>query len=270
MLVRRVDVGGGVAALHTGGAQPELADGRAVLLVHGAGNDHTVWRFQTRRLAGLGVPAVAVDLPGHGRSDGPALASVPELAAWTRRLLDSLGVTEATLVGHSMGSLIALQAAAADPGRITRIALVATSTRMAVHPDLQAAADAQATLAADLIVGWSHTDRSRLGGHPQAGVWAPMWTRRLLERHIAVLGTDLRAVSGFDAAAAAAEVTAEALVVAGAADRMTPASAGTALASMLDAEVRVLPHGSHGCLYDDPEPLNEVLLPWLVGSARSG
>ncbi|WP_163478991.1 alpha/beta fold hydrolase, partial [Klebsiella pneumoniae] len=59
-----------------------------------------------------GYGVLAVDLPGHGRSAGLPLTRVEAIAAWLHRLLDVAGAQQATLVGHSMGSLIALEAAA--------------------------------------------------------------------------------------------------------------------------------------------------------------
>jgi pimeloyl-ACP methyl ester carboxylesterase len=79
-------------------ALPSLA------FVHGAAMDHTVWALQTRYFAHHGRNVLAVDLPGHGRSDGPALDSIGALADWLARLLDALGVERAALAGHSMGS----------------------------------------------------------------------------------------------------------------------------------------------------------------------
>src|ERR1700752_1336507 len=94
----------------------------AMVFLHGAGMDHTVWQLPARSFAWHGHSVLAPDLPGHGRSEGPALASVAEMAVWVAKLLDAAGVREAALVGHSMGAAIALEAAAAMGERITRVA----------------------------------------------------------------------------------------------------------------------------------------------------
>lgn len=254
---------------HTGGRAWAASD-TAVVLVHGAGNDHSVWRYQTRLLAGLGVPVLAVDLPGHGRSEGPPLTTVPAMGEWVLALLDTLDVTTATLVGHSMGSLIALAAAVADHRRVTRLGLVGTAARMGVHPDLQAAADALDPLAIDLIVGWSHTAASRFGGHRQAGMWTAAQTRRLLEANLPALGTDLRACAAFDAEGAARDMVADGhrpdvLVVSGERDVMTPPRSAAQLAEVLGARTAVVPDGSHVSVYDHPDAVNAALVPWLTG-----
>ena len=63
----------------------EVAHAPLVVLLHGAGMDRSVWSQQTRWLAHHGTRALAVDLPGHGDSEGPALTSVGDLAACASR-----------------------------------------------------------------------------------------------------------------------------------------------------------------------------------------
>ena len=64
----------------------------AVILVHGAGLDRTIWQMQTRNIAFLGRRVYAVDLPGHGRSEGPVLESVPEMADWLITFMDAISL----------------------------------------------------------------------------------------------------------------------------------------------------------------------------------
>src|SRR4051812_22340975 len=97
----------------------------AIVFVHGAQHDHSVWTGQSRRFAENGWRVLAVDLPGHGRTPGPALASVEAMADWLLALLDAAGVASALLAGHSMGSLVALEAAARQPARVRGLALLA-------------------------------------------------------------------------------------------------------------------------------------------------
>ena len=99
----------------------------SIVFVHGAAMDHTVWALQTRYFAHHGRNVLAIDLPGHGRSAGPALADIGAMADWVIRALDALGIETAKLVGHSMGSLVVLEAAARHPKRVTGLALLGTS-----------------------------------------------------------------------------------------------------------------------------------------------
>ena len=80
----------------------------AVVFVHGAGMDHTVWALQARYFAHHGRAVLAVDLPGHGGSEGPSLDSIAAMGDWLAAVIEAAGSEQAALVGHSMGSLAAL------------------------------------------------------------------------------------------------------------------------------------------------------------------
>src|SRR5437016_4743062 len=104
----------------------------AIVLLHGAALDHTVWALLARYFAHHGFSVLAPDLPGHGRSGGAALASIAAMADWVARLIASAGARKAALVGHSMGSLIALETAARHGERVTAIGLIGTAAAMPV------------------------------------------------------------------------------------------------------------------------------------------
>src|SRR3954463_7456568 len=107
-------VQGHEAYCYTGG-KPLRAGLPTAVFIHGAQNDHSVWVLQTRYFAHHGFNVLAVDLPGHGRSKGAALGSVEALTDWLLALLDAAGAAKALLIGHSMGSLIALEASFKAP-----------------------------------------------------------------------------------------------------------------------------------------------------------
>src|SRR5215470_18407323 len=114
----------GAATFAATGGRPFDAADPAVLLLHGAGMDHTVWALQTRYFAHHGRSVLALDLPGHGRSSGALLQSIAAMASWIIQVLDEGRVQAAALVGHSMGALIALEVAAAAPKRVRSLALL--------------------------------------------------------------------------------------------------------------------------------------------------
>jgi pimeloyl-ACP methyl ester carboxylesterase len=133
--------------VHTGGRRIDT-NRPVVMLIHGAGNDGSVWRFQARALGRAGYCVLAPDLPGHGRSGGPALGSTLEMAVWVVELLGQLGVQRLALGGHSMGSLVALHAAALLGDRVSALILVGTAAPMKVAPALleMALSDPAATM----------------------------------------------------------------------------------------------------------------------------
>src|ERR1043166_3445172 len=103
-----------------------------IVFVHGAAHDHSVWSLQSRYFAFHSNNVLALDLPGHARSLGEPLADIAAMAQWVMRVLDATGTEQAALVGHSMGSLVALEAAARHPGRVRKLALLGISLPMPV------------------------------------------------------------------------------------------------------------------------------------------
>ncbi len=234
----------------------------AVIFVHGAGMDHTVWALQTRYFAHHGRTVLAVDLPGHGRSAGDPLTSIEDMAAWLGRLMDAAGLETAALAGHSMGALIALAAAGSLSDRVRALALLGAAPRMPVHPDLLAAAEANAHLAVDLVNSWGHGRAGHLGGNRAPGLWLMGGAERVLERSApGVLFGDLAACNAFGGAGeAAAKVTCPTRVIAGEADMMTPAKAGAKLAQAIaGAELVRIAGCGHMMMLEKPDETLDAL-----------
>src|SRR5216683_974960 len=226
-----------------------------IAFIHGAGMDHTVWALQARYFAHHGRNVLAFDLPGHGRSAGPGLASIAAMAGCVLAALEAVGARRASLVGHSMGALIALAAASRAPERIAALALLGVAPLMPVHPDLLAEAAGGEHNAVDLMVTWAVGRQAQLGANAAPGLWLTGAALRLLERaDAAVLAADLAACDAYrDAAAAAASVNAPTLLLLGADDRMTPPGKAIAFAgSFRDGRSLVLRGSGHMMMLEDP------------------
>jgi pimeloyl-ACP methyl ester carboxylesterase len=240
----RIDVDGATVFVHTADRpiDPELP---SVLLLHGAGQDHTLWRLQARALAGEGWNAVVPDLPGHRLSGGELLTSVVEMAEWAESLLDALEIGRVVVGGHSMGSLIAVQLAADHPEKVVHLVLTGAADRMPVNDDLLELAAAGDGEAVELVTGWSHSGAGRLGSAVNPGMWEPGVTRRMMGTSISTLAQDLRACDrhsfeGFD------RITCPVTVIVGAVDRMTPVRSATRLTTALpDARLVEVPGVGH-------------------------
>jgi pimeloyl-ACP methyl ester carboxylesterase len=231
----------------------------AVVFLHGAGFDHSVWALLARSFAYHGFGVLAPDLPGHGRSAGPPLTSIAALADWTAALLGAAGVRTARLIGHSMGSLVALEAAARHPEKIDALGLIGAAAPMRVSDDLLNAAKANDHAAVDMIDIWGHGFRASLGGSEAPGLWMLGAGERLLERAgPGVLFADLSACNAYgDALAAAAKVTVPTVVILGSRDLMTPAKSGKAVAAAIaNCRLTVLEGAGHLLVSERP---NEVL-----------
>jgi pimeloyl-ACP methyl ester carboxylesterase len=234
----------------------------AVVFLHGAGFDHTTWALHSRWFAHHGHGVLVPDLPGHGRSTGAPLPTIADMADWTAALLDAAGTSKAHLIGHSMGSLIALETAARHPAKVSALGLIGTAATMTVGPDLLKAAEANDHDAIDMVSIWGLGYQAELGGSLAPGLWMHSGAQRVLEScRPGVLFNDLSACNAYqNALAAAASVTVPATLILGERDMMTPARAGKALAAALpNARTVVLPGAGHMMMVERPDELLAAL-----------
>src|SRR6201986_2199274 len=234
----------------------------AVVLIHGAGFDHSAWALHSRWFAHHGFSVLVPDLPGHGRSPGPALKTIAEMADWVVALLDAAGAAKAHLIGHSMGSLIALETAARHPEKVSALGLIGTAATMTVGPDLLKAAEANDRAAIDMVSIWGLGFQAELGGSLAPGLWMHSGAQRVLEQcRPGVLYNDLNACNAYQGAlTAAADVTVPVTLILGERDMMTPTKAGKALAGALpDSRTVVLRGAGHMMMAERPDQLLAAL-----------
>lgn len=248
------------AYVYTGGKRfdPSLP---AIVFVHGAMHDHSVWTLLARWFAHHGHAVLAVDLPGHSQSAGAPLESVESIADWLLALLDAAGVDEAALVGHSMGSLIALETAARAPARVQRLVMVATAYPMAVSPALLEAGEHDPYAAIDIVNALSFSTMAGKPSYPGPGTWLHganrMLSRRLqgAQREANLFLTDFRVCDRYrNGLEAAARVACPTTFVLGARDQMTAPKQTVALAAALRARIVTLPSG-HSLMSEAPDAL---------------
>jgi len=246
----------------TTGGRPFDPARPVTIFIHGAGFDHTVWKLQARYFAWHGGSVLALDLPGHGQSEGPPLDSVPALAEWVVSVMDAVGVAQAALVGHSMGSLVALEAAARYPARVRALALLGCAVPLKVADVLLDSSAANDHLAFDLINSWGYGRRAQFGGHRVPGLWMMRGGLRTLERAApGVLNADLRACNDYAGGdEAAAKLRCPTLFVIGERDMMTPPRLGLALAKKIEsAQVVTLPGIGHIMMEEAPDATLDAL-----------
>jgi pimeloyl-ACP methyl ester carboxylesterase len=269
----KLTVNGAATYCYTGG-KPFNAALPTVVFIHGVLNDHSVWILQSRYLAHHGWNVLALDLPGHCRSSGAPASTVEDAADFVIALLDAAGVTRAALVGHSFGSLVALEAAARAPQQISQLVLVGTAYPMKVSPALLDASLHTPHKALDMVNVFS---RSTLAPPPSAlgpGTWvygaSLALGRRVLASntvhnlfHIGFTACD-RYANGEEAMAAVACPT---LFLLGDVDQMTPPKAARGLlAKAKRAQVVMLPGGHHQ-MTETPEPMLRALINFLDPAA---
>ena len=241
-----------------------------IIFIHGVLNDHSVWILQTRYFAHHGFNVLAVDLPGHGHSGGDAPSSVEEAALFIAALMDAAGVRQASLVGHSWGSLIALETAARLQDRITHLALVGTAFPMKVSPALIEASLNEPMKALQMVNVFS---RATLAAPPSVlgpGTWvygaSMALGRRLLANntqvnifHRGFVACDSY-TNGLEAMAA---IACPVLFVLGQTDQMTPPRAAKSLIDQAQGngksfQVVKVPMGHHQMSESPEETLNAL------------
>lgn len=250
---------------YTGG-RPWREGARTLILLHGAGHDHSVWQHQARALAEAGLNVLAPDLPGHGRSGGSPLSSIAALADWVEALADALGLQQIVLAGHSMGALVALETASRLGPRVTALALLGCALPMPVAPVLLEAALKDRPHAHAMINQWSFAPRRRLTASPIPGFDLVNANLRLMERQApGVLHADLRACDSYlDGPAAARRIACPTLLLCGERDQMTPGPASQALREALasvpgGARMMLLSGAGHAMMSEAPIPVIDAL-----------
>ncbi len=232
-----------------------------VVFIHGALNDHSVWTLLARWCAHHGYGVLAPDLPGHGRSAGLPLDSVEALGSWIHRLLDAAGVETAALVGHSMGSLIALEAAQ----RASALVMVGTAYPMKVSDALLNTAREQPQQAIEMVTAFSHSLASAKPSYPGPGSWlrgaSTALKRRIQARQpsLNLFEHDFKLCDAYAGAeAAAARVCCPATLILGALDQMTSPKQTALLEAWLKPQVRRLQAG-HEIMAEAPDAMLAAL-----------
>lgn len=254
----KLTVRGKEAYAYTGG-KPFDASLPTIAFVHGALNDHSVWTLLARWAAHHGFGVLAVDLPGHMRSAGPALTSVETMADWLLALLDAAGVKRAALAGHSLGSLVALEAAARAPDRATRLLMFGSTFPMPVSDALLAASRDAPHKAIDMVVSYSFSTLAAKPSYPGPGVWLRGSARGLMHLVLAhssdpqLFHTDFVACNGYMGGLAAGErVRCASHLILGSFDQMTPPRSAGEITAALKANVHTVP-GGHFLMQECPD-----------------
>jgi pimeloyl-ACP methyl ester carboxylesterase len=258
----KLTVNGASAYAYTG-TKAFLPEQPTAVFIHGAANDHSVWALQSRYFAHHGYNVLALDLPGHGQSEGEPRTSIESLAKFVADFLDLAKVKNALVLGHSMGSLTALELAATRSDLVAKLGLIGSAVPMAVGDALLDAAANDEDKARRMIIDWSYAPASQLGNnHKVPGAWLPGNSLALMRRmRRSVLHTDLLACKnyarGLDAAKA---VTAPTLFVIGERDMMTPPKAAqAAIDAIANCKVVRLLEAGHTMPSEAPDEVLKAL-----------
>ncbi|GJL82471.1 MAG: alpha/beta hydrolase [marine bacterium B5-7] len=257
-----IDVNDEPAFVYTGGRPFDLSR-PAIVFIHGAAMDHSVWVLPARYFARHAYNVIAVDLPGHGRSGGTPLDSIEAMADFIAALLDALHIDKASLVGHSMGSLVAFDVARRHATRVSALALVGSALPMAVSDPLLNASQQDSHDAIDMLTYWGYSRAAQLGGSETPGMWMAGGTLRLLERAApGVLHTDLSACNRYRInAEQESPIDVPALMILGDKDMMTPPRNSGLLKSLLtNVRIEILKGSGHTLMAERADKMLDALI----------
>ena len=275
-----ITVQGHSSYCYTGG-KPFDPSKPTLVFIHGVLNDHSVWILQTRYFAHHGFNVLAVDLPGHGKSEGSCPKSVEEAAEFILALLDAAGVKRAALIGHSWGSLIALHTASLAPERVSQLALVGTAFPMKVSPALLDTSLNEPMKAIEMVNTFSHSSLSPPPSALGPGTWLYGGSRALMRRvysnamagpsrenvfHIGFTACDRYegAFLALNRALAHMEYAHSAILfIVGKADQMTTPKAAQALIDKAPGAKVVKVSGGHQMMTESPEETLQALADFL-------
>jgi pimeloyl-ACP methyl ester carboxylesterase len=228
-----------------------------IVFVHGAGSNHLIWGHQVHALAGVAHP-VAIDLPGHGRSDPPGRTSVTAYRDVLLGLCDALGFGRVVIVGHSMGGAIAQTLALSHPDRVAGVGLVGTGARLRVLPAILdgiiSPSQFESTVRLVTENSYAHLDETM---------------RRRVEDELRacppqVTHDDFAACNAFDIMERVGEIRAPACIVCGRQDKMTPAKYSEFLAAHLpQAQLVLIDEAGHYVMLEQPDQVSQALVDFV-------
>lgn len=229
----------------------------ALLLIHGAGADHTLWGEQISALQ-KAFTVAALDLNGHSQSpkrtsrDGISL-----YAQEARAVCEALGVPT-VLVGHSMGGAVAMTLALDPPQNLAGLVLVGTGAKLRVHPQILEFCRSDFARARDLLVTWA------FAAHAPSELRER--SRAQMQRNGAeTLFRDFSSCNSFDVTDRLSEITCPTLIVCGTADQLTPAKYSEYLqAHIAGAQLRLIENAGHMVMLEQPDALNQVLRDFCI------
>ena len=227
------------------------SSGPDVVLIHGAGGNHLVWPPTLRRLPGASV--YAIDLSGHGRSNGDGHAQITDYAAEVIRFLDAVELDQTVLIGHSMGGAIAQAVALIAPERVAKLALLSTGARLRVSDALLEKLAQDPEGAAQMIAKWAWAPGAELKMISQS-------IEMMLETEPAALLNDFVACNQFDVRDLVSQIDKPTIVLTGAEDKMTPPALGEWLSQQIPrARFFPIPNAGHMVMLEQPGMVGEKI-----------
>lgn len=233
-----------------------------VMFLHGSGMDHTFFSLLTRFFAFRNYSVLALDLPGHTLSQGPALTSIEAMGDWLNDVVTTLGIENISVVGHSQGCLNALEFASRYAEKIKSVSFIASGMATPVNPALIESAENNPQAAIAMMMSWGfggpgHLHQGQTPGNSMLTCGRYVMTGNTPHE----LATDLKACNAYEnGAAAAAAIHCPVQVILGGKDKMAPRKAGLGLVQALsDPQLNVIEQSGHMVPVEAPNQCRQLL-----------
>jgi len=231
----------------------EIGEGNdpTVVFVHGAGGSSVVWYNQLQVLRG-NFRAIAIDLPGHGRS---AFATTTENAEFVAQFTAALGIDRFILSGHSMGGATSIEFALRFPERLSGLILVGTGARLRISSEILEGLGKGEFPFAD--------SRQLFGPDASESMVDHSW-REMQEVGPDVYLADFQACHQFDRSQDIAQIKTPTQIIVGDLDVMTPVKYSVFLNEAISgSHIKVITGAGHMVMLEKPVELNQALLDFL-------
>ena len=229
--------------------------------MHGSGLSHIVWSLHEQFYVAQGFNVLAIDLPGHGNSEGPALKSIQEISDWVKKLMNEINIKTITFVGHSQGSLVGIDFGSRYPELINKLVLVSGSYRMPVNQDLIDLAEAGDEKAVLLMMKWGYEgSKAFIGGNPVKKIINS--SREIRE----ILAVDLNACNNYkDGKESLEKINCPTLCIFGDLDKMVPLEVGNKMAAMIkNSEKKVINNCGHMIIFERAFEMRKLVKEFLT------
>ena len=231
-----------------------------IALLHGSGLSHIVWSLTEQYLSNQNYNVLAIDLPGHGNSEGDCLKSIEEISDWLEKVFKKLNVSELTIIGHSQGCLEALEYSLRYSKRVKNLIFIGGSYRMPVNQDLIDLAENGDDKAVQLMMKWSYENYKKfIGGNPvEKIINSP---RNIRE----VLAIDLIACNNYkNGLEAIKKINCPTLFILGELDKMLSLEKGQKFAnSFVNSETHVIKNCGHMIMFENAFKMREKISEFL-------
>ena len=231
-----------------------------IVLLHGSGQSHVVWSLTDQFLSDIGYNVYALDLPGHGNSDGESLKSIEEMSSWLDKVIKKIGIEKLSIIGHSQGCLVALDYSNKYSNKVKKLIFIAGSYEIPVNQSLISLAESGNMESLNLMMKWGYGySKQFIGGNPLQKILNS--SREVRE----VLAVDLKACNNYkDGLAAAKKINCPSLFMFGELDKMIKINKGKEFSNLVPgSKTHIIKDCGHMIILENPFEMREKVAEFL-------